>query len=249
MKRLTLLSCALVAAASTAQAQSSEKDAAAWFGIMTTPVGVFPSIETSAGGRTDAARQLALRFSSWSFEGSDQHENSFGLSLLNPATSPIRYGVTLGWTQPSGGGGPNDGIFMLGGDIGGALWTSATGTNTASSFSLGWKGSLGYGHFTGTGGGDAWSLVGQVPLGWMYKMANKSDLSAYVNAGFGFAGVSDDTDNESGTRPMFGVGGAWTSAGGIGIHLGWQKVSLDTGGAGDVPGVTGLSVSIPFGGK
>jgi hypothetical protein len=250
MKRLTLLSCALAVAAQAAQAQSSDKDFAAWSGIMFTPVGVFPGIETSAGGRTDDARQLALRFSSWSFEGSDVRENSFGVSLINPATSSVRYGFTLGWTQPSGDtGGSNDGLILLGGDIGGALWTSATTANSANSFSLGWKGNLGFGRFTGDGGGNSWSLVGQVPFKWMYKMANKSDLSAYVSAGFGFAGVSDDTDSESGTRPIFGLGGAWTSAGGVGIHLGWQKVPLDTGGFGDVPAVGSLSVSFPVGGK
>jgi hypothetical protein len=252
MKRLTLLGCALfVTVGSVAQAQSSGKDAAAWSGLMLSPAGAFPAIETSAGGRTDGARQLAIRVSSWSFKDSDVRQNNYGISFLAPATSKVRYSGTVGWSQPSGDtGGDNDGLILLGGDIASALWESPASAGGNTSFSLDWKASMGLGHFTGEGGGNAWSLALQVPFKFMYKMASKSDLSAYVNAGFALAGVSDDTDSETGTRPMYGLGGAWTSAGGVGIHLGAQRIPLDFGIIDiDPPWVGSLAVSFPVGGK
>jgi len=249
MKRLTLLGCALAVAGSAAHAQSSDKDFTAWFAMTFTPVGAFPQMETAPGGRTDGARQLAFRFSTWKFEGDVTRQNNFGVSFLAPSSSKVRYGVTAGWVQPSGGGGSNDGIFMLGGDLASALWQSAPNASSPNSFSLDWKANLGYGRFTGTGGGNAWSLVAQVPFKWMYQMANKSDLSAFASAGFGFGGISDDTDSENGTRPMFSLGGAWTSAGGVGVHLGMQKILIDLGPGGSPPWNTGLAVSFPMGAK
>lgn len=252
MKRLTLLGCTLlVAVGSVAQAQSSEKDAAAWFAIMSSPLGAFPAIETSAGGRTDGARQLAIRVSSWSFKDSDVRQNNYGISLLAPATSKVRYNATVGWSQPSGDtGGDDDGLILLGGDISSALWQTPANTNSATSFSLDWKAGVGLSHFTGTGGGNAWTIAAQVPFKFMYQMANKSDLSAYVSAGFALAGISDDTDSDNGTRPFYGLGGAWTSAGGVGIHLGAQRVPLDFGLLDiDPPWVGSLAVSLPVGGK
>jgi hypothetical protein len=249
MRRSILLACALVITASAAQAQSSDKDFAAWFGMMVTPVGAFPQMETAPGGRTDGAAQLALRLSSWKFEGSTQRQNNYGVSYLAPSSSKLRYGLTVGWMQASGGG-SSDGTLMLGGDLASALWQSAANPNSATTFSLDWKASLGYGRFTGSGGGNAWSIVGQLPFKWMYQMANKSDLSAFASAGFGFAGVSDDFNDDSGTRPMLSFGGAWTSAGGVGVHLGTQKILLDFGsGGGSPPWNTGLAVSFPVGGK
>jgi hypothetical protein len=231
-----------------AQAQSSEKDAAAWGGIMFTPVGAFPGIETASGGRTDVAKQLAIRFSTWSFKDSDVRDNNLGVTFMSPGTSTLRYGLTVGYLWPSGDtGGSNDGTIMVGGDLASALWTSATSTSSSSSFSLDWKANLGFGRFTGDGGGNAWSLVAQLPVKWMYQMANKSDLSAYVAPGFGFAGSGDNTDSESGTRPMIGFGGAWTSAGGVGVHLGFQRVPLDFGFGVTSPWVNALSVSFPMG--
>ena len=250
MKRTTLLGCALVVVAGAAHAQASDKAIAAWSGIMFTPVGAFPSIEPSAGGRTDGARQFAIRVSTWKFDGSDTRENSFGLSLLAPGTSKLRYGGTIGWTQPSGNtGGSNDGLVLLGGDIASALWTSKAAGNSASSFTLDWKANLGFGRFTGSGGGTSWSLVGQLPFKWLYKLEDKSELSAYASAGFGVAGVSDNTTSESGTRPMFGFGGAWTSSGGVGIHLATQRVPVDFGFGISSPWATQLAFSFPVGGK
>jgi hypothetical protein len=250
MKRLTLLGCALVVAGSSAQAQSSDHDFAAWFGLMVTPVGALPQIETTAGGRTDAPQQLAFRLSRWKFSGADVTENTFAVSYLAPSTSLVRYGVTAGWLQPTGGGGNNDGAFLIGGDLSTAvLQMTKTGANT-SSFSVDVKGSMGYSRLTGSSGGNAWSIVAQVPAKWMYEMANKSTLSAFVSAGFGLAGLSDEFDKDHGTRPMFSFGGAWTSAAGVGVHLGAQKVPLDFGPTSDGPPfVTGLAVTFPVGAK
>jgi len=246
MKKVTLLSCALVVGASmTAQAQASEKDIAAWFGLMTTPVGALPQIELAPGASN--ASHLAFRAASWSVSGSDTRDNNLGITYFNPASATLRYGITAAWLQPDADGAK--GTFMVGGDMAGDLWKSAAAANNPNSFSIDWRANLGFGHFTGTGGGSSWSIVGQVPFKWTYQMASKSSISAFASAGFGFAGISDDVDSQNGQRPMFGLGGAWTSAGGLGIHLSSQKVMLDSGGGDGPPWNTALSVSIPMGGK
>ena len=49
---------------------------------------------------------------------------------------------------------------------------------------------------------------------------------------------------------MIGFGGAFTSARGIGIHLGTQLVPLDLGPSADsAPWVIGAALSFPIGGK
>lgn len=244
--KVSLIGSALVVAGSVAAAQSSSKDAAAWSGIMSSPVGAFPQIETTAGGRTDGSKQLAIRVSSWKFANASERANSIGATYLAPATSRVRYSATLGWTEPTGDDG---GTFLVGGDAASALWESAA--NTGSSFSIDWKLSLGLGHMSGNPGGTVWSAVGQLPLKWKYHTAGKSDLSAFVSPGYGLAGTTDvgSTEAETGTRPIVGFGGAWTSAGGVGLHVGAQLVPLDLGpSGGKSPWVGGLAVSFPIGG-
>jgi hypothetical protein len=246
MKKVTLLSCALVVGASMSAQAQSPHDLAAWFGIMMTPVGALPQIELAPTGAPNASH-LAFRAASWSVSGSDVRDNNLGITYFNPASATLRYSISTAWLQPDADGA--DGTFMVGGDVAGDLWKSAAAANNPNSFSIDWRANLGFGRFTGDGGGNSWSIVGQVPFKWTHQMASNSALSAFASAGFGFAGIGDDTDSESGTRPIFGFGGAWTSAGGLGIHLSTQKVMLDTGGTDSPPWNSALSVSIPMGGK
>lgn len=244
MKRLTLLGC-VVGIASTAQAQarSSSDDLAAWYGIMVSPAGAFPSIETASSATT----QLAFRASTWKAPGTDVNQNNFGISYLSaPAASNIRYGLTVGWLQPSGAS-ASDGTIMFGGDAGGPFWQNAASTNAGTTFGLDWKLSVGGGHSRAEGGIEYWSVVGQVPFKWTYRMASKSALSAFASAGYGVAGVGDAADAENGMRPMLSFGGAWTSARGLGLHLGAQQVMLDDTGSGGPPWVMGFSLSLPLG--
>jgi hypothetical protein len=237
--------CAALLAAAPVRAQSAG-DFAAWTGIFFTPVGALPGLELPSGGTTDRRTQLGVQVASWKFEGDEDRNTNFGIKLLAPMGTKARFGATLGWMEPGGGG---NGVLIGGVDVGAPVWVSATTEPTAVSIDV--KGSLGFGHFTADGGGansSAWSLVGSVPIKIRHTLASKAMVSGFVGLGFGFAGVSDDTDSESGTRPMISLGGAWTSAGGVGIHLGGQKVIIDSD-PGDFPWVWALGGTFPMGAR
>jgi hypothetical protein len=239
-KRLMLV-CAAMMSASPAAAQPSPGDFAAFFGLLFTPVGALPALELPSGGTVDRRTEFAVRLASWKFDAGDDRNTNFGFSLLTPVGTRARFGATLGWMQPAGGG---DGVLLGGVDLGMPVWVSATTDPTAVSIDV--KGSLGIGHFTADGGGannNAWSLVAEAPIKIRHVLANKSMVSGFVSLGFGFAGISDDADSESGTRPLIGLGGAWRSAGGIGIHLGASQVIID----GDPPWVWALNATFPIG--
>ena len=193
--------------------------------MMFTPVGALPGLELASGGTVDRRSQFAVRLASWKFDGATDRNTNFGASWLSPMGSKALFGATLGWMEPGGGG---DGVL------------------TAVGIDL--KGSLGFAHFTASGGGadaNAWSLVGQAPIKIRHTLQSKAMVSGFVSLGFGVGGLSDDVNSETGTRPMFSLGGAWTSAGGVGIHLGGSQVIID----GDPPWVWALSGSFPIGAK
>jgi hypothetical protein len=235
-----LVCAALISAApaAPAAAQPSPGDFAAFFGMLFTPVGALPGLELPSGGTVDRRTEFAVRLASWKFDGDDDRNTNFGFSLSAPVGTKARFGGTLGWMQPAGGG---DGVLLGGVDLGMPVWVSATTEPTAVSIDV--KGSLGIGHFTGTGEGNAWSLVGEAPIKIRHVLANKSMVSGFVSLGFGFAGISETGSSESGTRPVIGLGGAWRSAGGIGIHLGGSQVIID----GDPPWVWALNATFPMG--
>jgi hypothetical protein len=210
---------------------------------MFTPVGALPGVELASGGTTDRRTQFGVQLASWKFDGAGDRNSNIGISLFSPIGTKARFGATLGWMEPGGGG---DGVLMGGVDLGAPVWVSATTEPTAVSIDL--KGNLGFGHFTADGGGantNAWSLFGSAPIKIRSILANKSTVSGFLALGFGVGGVSDGTDSETGARPMISLGGAWTTAGGIGIHLGAQKVIID----GDPPMVWGLSGTFPMGAR
>ena len=205
MNRLTLSCCLLVVAASAGAQQQSTEDAAAWYGIMFTPVGAFPEIEPASR----ASSQLSFRGNKWSIPVTNApSQNSFGLTYYFRPKGGVRYDVTLGWLQRSNGSSLNEGTGVAGGAATGSFRQSAAADAPGNSIGLDWKFSFGLGHSPGNGGTEYWSVVGQVPLKWQYQLANKSALSAFASAGYGVAGVGDYADAEQGLRPMASFGAA-----------------------------------------
>lgn len=241
MKQRMLIGCIAIFA-SAAQAQRSSEDAAAWYGIMITPVGAFPSISANTSARTE----WALSGSRWKLPVVNEGQNSFAVTYLPRPADKMRYEATVGWFQPGGGAGADDGAIMLGAAAGAPFWRSAAIDAVGSAIELGWKASFGFSHSRGNGGSEYWSAVGQVPLRWSYQAASKSVLSAFASAGYGVAGVGDYADADQGTRPLVSFGGGWTAAGGFGIHLGTLLVPGDIEGV-SPPWVASASISIPLG--
>lgn len=214
-----------------AQQQRSTDDASAWYGVMVTPVGAFPTMEMGPG--------VALRASRWKDPAGEVAQNSFGLAYRPRSASSIQYDLTVGWVQPDDDTPIKDGTGIIGGSAAAPIWQSGA-------FGIGWKFNVGLGHSTANGGSEYWSLVGQLPVSWTLAMPNKSSVSAFASAGYGVAGVGDFADAEQGLRALVSFGGGWTSAGGFGLHVATQQVMLDLDGV-STPWVTGLSLSLPIG--
>jgi hypothetical protein len=248
--RATILSCwlAVAAVAPCAAGQSTncvnvcDGDSGAWTAMMLTPAGALPAIMVSpGGGGAQRVPTWAFRFSSWKF-GADRSSN-FGATVVAPVASKASFAGTLAFFKPGGGG---DGTVMLGGDLETPFWESVKTANNPMTFSALANGGLGYGRFLGKGGGNLLSLVGSVPLGLHYAMANKSAFTAMVSPGFGFGSVSGGVQSsQSGTRPMISLGAAWMTPTGVGIHAGMDKVMVH----GDPPWVWGFAISVVPGGK
>lgn len=221
----------LWAGTAAAQQQRSTDDAAAWYGVMVTPVGAFPTMEMGSG--------LALRASRWKDPTGDAAQNTFGFGYRPRSTSSIQYDLTVGWVQPDDGTPIKDGTGIIGGSAAAPIWQSG-------GFGIDWKFNVGLGHSTANGGSEYWSLVGQLPVKWTLTMPNKASFSAFASGGYGVAGVGDFADAEQGLRALVSLGGGWTSAGGFGVHIATQQVMLDLDG-GSTPWVTGLSLSLPIG--
>src|SRR5690349_12402549 len=92
MKTLGFLAGAVLTAnLAGAQARSGE-DVAAWYGMMLTPVGAFPTMEPSSG--------FTLRASRWNDRAvANVGQTSFGLAYRPHAAAGIQYDVTAGWVH------------------------------------------------------------------------------------------------------------------------------------------------------
>lgn len=211
------------------QAQT-EKDFAAWTAMMVTPVGALPPVmlvpSMKGGARAGA---FAFSASRWKFDGSGEEANyNYGISYAHPVAQKAMASGTLAYMRPGCSGGGCDGTLMLGGDLQAPVWENATvSSGGQTTFGVNLKGSLGWGRFLGSGNQNALSLVGTVPLTARFTMSNKSLLSAFLAPGFGFGRITfGGSPSESGSRPLVGGGIAWTSADGIGVHLGIQKILI-----------------------
>lgn len=224
-----LLAVALLAVNSRdAAAQPSAEDVAAYAGLVSTPVGTFTPIvmhrDAAAGFNT-----IAGRFGMFSPKTGDGN-TSLGASGFFKAGQNALVSGTLGYTMvgcPSGS--TCDNGLLLGADLLSELWKSAGNTGTNMNVSI--QGSLGWSSF---GDVSFSSLAVGVPLGMTMDQASKARLSFFVTPGFGWGrmamDVSGTSASESGTRPMFSLGGAWTAPAGWGIHVGYQQVMIEDGG-------------------
>lgn len=224
-----LLAVALLAVNSRdAAAQPSAEDVAAYAGLASTPVGTFTPIvmhrDAAAGLNT-----IAARFGMFSPKTGDGN-TSLGASGFFKAGQNALISGTLGYTMvgcPSGA--TCDNGLLLGADLLSELWKSAGNTGTNMNVSI--QGSLGWSSF---GDVSFSSLAVGVPLGMTMDQASKARLSFFVTPGFGWGRMAMDvagtSASESGTRPMFSLGGAWTAPAGWGVHVGYQQVMIEDGG-------------------
>ena len=224
-----LLFLALLAVNSRdAAAQPTAQDAAAYSALVATPVGTFTPImmqRDAVKGFTTVAGRLGM-FSPETGDGN----TSLGASGFFRAGANALVSGTLGYTMVGCPSGDCDNGLLLGADLLSELWKSAG--NTGTSMTVNFQGSAGFSSF-----GDASfaSFAVGAPLGMSIEQASKSRLSFHVTPGFGWGRMAVDVSgtsfSESGTRPMFSLGGAWVAPAGWGVHVGYQQVMIDNGGS------------------
>lgn len=241
MKRAFVVAGAAILAAAPIQAQSVS-DAVAHFALMTSPIGSLPNVELPSGGTVDRRANLGLRVGSWKIDGIDSRFNTYGATFSFPTGAKARIGATLAYGKAAEAN--SDAWLMLGVDAGAPVWASAT--TEPNAVSIDFRGNVGFSSFQNDDGGTSMTLVGQVPLKFRHTFTGKSIFSAHVTPGFGWASFKDDFTDESGTRPMIGFGGAWTTSTGVGLHLGTQQVILDAPGS-SPPWVLSFAVTVPIG--
>jgi len=211
-----------------AAAQPTASDAAAYSALSATPVGAFTPImmqRDAVKGFTTVAGRLGM-FSPKTGDGN----TSLGASGFFRAGANALVSGTLGYTMvgcPSGA--TCDNGMLVGADLLSELWKSAGNTGTSMNvntlFSAGWS---------GFGDVSFASLAAAVPLTMTMEQASKARLSFHVTPGFGWGRMAADfagtSVSESGTRPMFSLGGAWVAPAGWGVHVGFQQVMIEDGG-------------------
>lgn len=199
-----------------AAAQPSVKDMVAYAALVSTPVGALSPIVISPGTKGEKNfSSFAARLAHFAPQGGGDGTNNLGASYYLPAGSNAAIGGTVGYIMPSCTG--CDGMFIAGADVNSTLWNSTGGA------SVNLQGSFGWGNDSQS---DATSLSAALsfPIAISMQQANKSRLSAFVSPGYGWGRVSASGASESGALPMVGVGGAWESAGGWGLHAAFNKV-------------------------
>ena len=211
-------------------AAQSDQDAAAFVAISMTPVGTFSPIPVSRGTKGQKGfNTIAGRFGMYSPETGESSSSLGATGFFRAGQNAVVSG-TAGYTMvgcPTGS--TCDNGLLLGADLHSALWNSAGNTPTSMSVNL--QGSLGFGKF-GDVSGTSFAIG--IPLMMSMEQASKARLSFYVTPGFAFGRMAADVGgvsvSESGSRPMFALGGEWMSAGGWGVHAGFQKVVIENGG-------------------
>lgn len=231
---LVLMSIALAAGAqSTAEAQS-DGDFAAWAAIMLTPAGAFtPVVVAPAMKDGERLPVFLVRGGTWKLEGG-RSNYTFGGTMAAPIFRRATLSATVGYFKPGCDPGVNcDGTLMAGADLEAPVVERVVSQATSRTvLNARLKGSLGYGKFMGGTESNLFSAVASVPLSARRDMTNSGSLSAFISPGIGYGKVSENLQpSQSGSRPLMGGGVAWTTADGIGLHLGAQRIFLEAGSA------------------
>jgi len=209
----------LVNTRASAQLGLDPKDVAAYVGLSGTPIGALSPIMVSPGTKGEKAfDNFSGRFSHFSPKGGGDGSNQFGGTWYHQAGMNAAVSGTVGYLAPGCTG--CDGVILAGADVHSTLWDNAA-AKSSTRMSINLQGSLGYGN---TDGGNMLSAAVGVPFAMSVAQASKSSVGLFVTPGYGWGRVSGGGASESGMLPLVGVGGSWTSASGMGLHVSYNKI-------------------------
>src|SRR5687767_8295878 len=236
-----------------AAAQPSAQDIAAAVAISATPAGAFTPYALNKGWDAKGKYGFAARYGMNSPK-TGESDNSIGATgSMGVGTNAIVSG-TLGYTLvgcPTGA--TCDNGILLGADVLSSLWSSST-----NAMHIKFQGNLGWSTF---GDLSALSAVVGVPLVWDLSAGRSAGSNArarqasaasgrfalFAQPGFGWGRLSADvggvSNSESGTRPLVSAGGQYTTAGGMGFHVGYSRIFIE-----DASNIFGVGMTMNFGG-
>jgi len=226
---------ATLAAARPAAAQDFG-DIAAYVALVTTPVGALPPLPpTPPIADGVAPPHFDLRYGRWKFDGDDAAQHTIGAGVRFGAGGG-QGSLTASYMTCDG----CDGAIGLGLEMTAALVQPTGGQSSA--FSVGVRPAVGVARNLGDVDGTSYSASLGLPVGLHVRTAGGAEVVPFLMPGFGFGGLSGEGESESGTRFMLGGGlGVANLSGGLGLHVGFQKIFLE-----DAPTQFGLGLS--FGG-
>ena len=214
MRRSILLGLVCVAPLSTANAQASDKEFAAYAALVTGTVGAYAPAAPLTSAEV-GPWSLLVRYGRHGLED-DAALSNFGLrGEFDPGRG--RLGISAGVGTCSG----CDNMLQFGLD-----WFVPL-VDQGVRFGLRPSGSLGF--FTGDDADDgSWSLALGAPIAIPVKSGHTMVLP-YLEPAYGFGGIRGEF-GESGSRPMLG-GGILVAgrSGRYGLQLGFQKIFIDGG--------------------
>jgi hypothetical protein len=209
---------ALLGLASSAKAQGDDNG-----------FGYVALITTPSAGVTPIVRQWMLRDPStrmgidaqWGhLDGNGANFDMVTGGLTFPTSSgKADYGVSAGYGRPNCAGCP--GYLVAGGVYEGSLEQS---TGTASVFTVGLNGRLGYARSQGT---SYWSGSVGVPLSLAFGQGNAMRIVPFLTPALGVGHIGSDL-SATGVRLLVGGGiGVLSQSAGIGGTLGFQRILAD----------------------
>ena len=218
MRRFLLLAGTVILACPTTTALAQDEgDVAAFFALLTTPVGALPPSITPAMLGDDTGRRFGMRYGTYEFDFLERFHN-IGVTLTDP-----RLGVSVAYLTCDG----CDGAVMVGVEFDPILARGTLGGTAASgAWTIGLRPTIGYA--TGTDdpfGDNIFSVGGGLP-GAIAVPLSDGKLVAFVEPGIGVGMINSEGESESGFRFLFGGGIGYVGRM-FGVHAGFQKIFLE----------------------
>jgi len=227
---------ALPLLAAPAAAQNTDGDLAAYFGLITTPLGGLPPIATNTIlDEPHNGAAFALRYGHVGGDVFTSTLNNFGATAVLPWGTTSTFSLTGGVAHSSFDDGfesTSDNTLMLSAGADTRLGAMAlSSARDAARIVVGVNGELGFARPTG---GKVWSGSVGLPVSLVSASSSRDQLRfvPFVTPAFGFANLSNDdgSPSTSGSRFMLGAGlSIYNRSNSVAVNAGLQYIPISGG--------------------
>lgn len=236
MKKISIVASALVLLFATRLSAQNESSGAAYFALISTPLGELPTTLTSAMYGPEQ-RGVGF-FGRYGQIGRYDKLRNVGAGADFDA-GPGRFTATFGARVCDG----CSGFVMVGAGWQGRIYSSAVSSAAAApaaapALTVGVNLDAG-GGFPTSGSGSALSAGIGLPVALVIPAGTSAHVAPFLTPGLGIGRVSGGGDSRTGTRPMLGGGLGVLTDGGFGVTAGFNKIFIDNG-------ETALTLAVSF---